>query len=737
MSTYQEQISTLRGQISSLTALVNGTRYQGKLYAFVGSHAVFGCKVTSGISDSDFYFGIEGRNASDIQHWNPDFQAPATNYEHYGNIANIYGEAFFMPDQNTVSLNNLGLQVESPPSVGWGRYDVVYAYVNEAGPSIGVAKGTASTAAFINFNSSGLIASGYKEPQSGYNFDPILPRGVLPLARIYLQGGDTGLLPERIVDVRNFQGRLRGEKGEVGMTWRGTWNPALLYGHGDAVFYENVVYVSAAPNNVANSPALPENAPWWDKILSNSQGDAIAAANSASEALGYKNEALTSKVSAKASQDASEASRALSDTARIASETAETNAAASAAASLVSETNAASSATEASASEAAALAYKNTTYEYKLVAEAATVNAVAVNADKVAADASRDAAALSAVAALASELAAQASEDASLASQNAAANSQDAAAVSAAASELSASHSLASENAASASETAAAESELAAATSEGAAATSQAAASASQAAALASQNAAAASEVAASNSEAQALASKNAALVSELAALAYKNSAGNSQAAAAASEVAALASENAAAASEAAALGSKNAAAASEATALAHKNASSSSAAAAFASQQASSASEAAALASEGAAATSAAAAVSSQANALASELLASEWAEKTGAEVAPGQYSAKHWALTAAAASSGAMTYIGVWDASNGVYPPTPSNGYFYKISVAGTIEGVDFLPQDMILFNGTFWDKIDNTETDLQPTIDALRAEIRVAKALAILGL
>lgn len=57
-------------------------------------------------------------------------------------------------------------------------------------------------------------------------------------------------------------------------------------------------------------------------------------------------------------------------------------------------------------------------------------------------------------------------------------------------------------------------------------------------------------------------------------------------------------------------------------------------------------------------------------------------------------------------------MTYKGAWDASGGAYPSTASVGDFYKISVAGTIDGTDYGVNDHMIYNGTGWDRIPNAE-------------------------
>lgn len=85
--------------------------------------------------------------------------------------------------------------------------------------------------------------------------------------------------------------------------------------------------------------------------------------------------------------------------------------------------------------------------------------------------------------------------------------------------------------------------------------------------------------------------------------------------------------------------------------------------------------------------------------------------------------------------AMSNGLVYRGLFDASVGTWPSDPSQGDFYKVSVAGTINGVDLSSGDMLIANkdvtgasaAADWDVIDNTEAadilrwgDLSTAID-----------------
>lgn len=61
-----------------------------------------------------------------------------------------------------------------------------------------------------------------------------------------------------------------------------------------------------------------------------------------------------------------------------------------------------------------------------------------------------------------------------------------------------------------------------------------------------------------------------------------------------------------------------------------------------------------------------------------------------------------------------GGMQYMGVIDASAvAVYPAGAEKGDYYVASVAGTIDGTEFGLGDWMVYNGTNWDKVDNTES------------------------
>lgn len=63
----------------------------------------------------------------------------------------------------------------------------------------------------------------------------------------------------------------------------------------------------------------------------------------------------------------------------------------------------------------------------------------------------------------------------------------------------------------------------------------------------------------------------------------------------------------------------------------------------------------------------------------------------------------------------TGSEIYLGTYDASTGVYPESETlvSGCYYRISVAGTIDGVSYNVNDKLCWNGTVWQKIAQTES------------------------
>jgi len=199
-------------QLVELRAYVHGKYPSGKLYAMIGNHCVYGCKVTEGFSASDMLLALDGQAAGDESHLNPDIEDPPTRYEHYPNMALVYGEVFLKKNVNKTTEEDDSLLLgDAPGTSGYGRYDVIYLYMGHAGPGIGILQGTASTECYNDFQANGLEQGAY--PQT---YDPTgLPAGVMVVARVYVQYGDTGIGNARIADLRTFTGRIHSDVMEL------------------------------------------------------------------------------------------------------------------------------------------------------------------------------------------------------------------------------------------------------------------------------------------------------------------------------------------------------------------------------------------------------------------------------------------------------------------------------------------------------------------------------------------
>lgn len=204
MTTIPQQIQALNNNITSLRAMVNGFRDPGKFYAMLGDLCIYGCKITQGTSASDMYLALDGEASGDESRLNPDVETTPLRHEEYPNIALIYGEVFEMSNVNKSDESDESLLLDDAPgTAGYGRYDIIYAYVGKAGPAVSILTGAASAAVKTAFDGTGLDSGVYPS-----TYDPALPKGTLPLARVYVEVGDTGIANARIYDLRPFNGRV-------------------------------------------------------------------------------------------------------------------------------------------------------------------------------------------------------------------------------------------------------------------------------------------------------------------------------------------------------------------------------------------------------------------------------------------------------------------------------------------------------------------------------------------------
>jgi len=255
-------LETTRKQLLSLKSLVHGKSPEGIIYPVTGNFVRFGCKITEGFSDADMILALDGQATGDEDHLNPDISsAPPTRPEHYPNIAYVFGRAFLKENVNDEEYEDSSLLLDDAPgSSGYGRHDIVYIFVDQSGPSIGIATGTASTDCYDAFHAGDLEDGEY--PQA---YDPTgLPEGVYVIARVYVEYGDTGIADERIADLRSFSGYLQGEKGDTGLDWKDAWGSGESYSVDDAVGHQGKAYICTS----VHSNHEPPNETYWDLLAS-------------------------------------------------------------------------------------------------------------------------------------------------------------------------------------------------------------------------------------------------------------------------------------------------------------------------------------------------------------------------------------------------------------------------------------------------------------------------------------
>lgn len=59
-----------------------------------------------------------------------------------------------------------------------------------------------------------------------------------------------------------------------------------------------------------------------------------------------------------------------------------------------------------------------------------------------------------------------------------------------------------------------------------------------------------------------------------------------------------------------------------------------------------------------------------------------------------------------------GQLQYQGIYDVSTNVYPSDTTKGHYYIASTNGVINTIDYKIGDWLVYNGTTWDKVDNTD-------------------------
>jgi len=202
MANTTEQIAGLGRRVDGLQSAITGLRPHPGILAAVGPVIHWGCRVTQGSSAADLIIALESQAAGDELNHNPLIETSPLYAAQYGNISTTIG--------GPVYTSNLSAIMESAPGDGLGRYDIAYIALGPSGPIFGILTGTPSIGVKGAFDIGGLITTPYDSAT-----DAAIPVGAMAVARIYIEGTDTGIGNARIADLRNFEGRLKG----AAITW--------------------------------------------------------------------------------------------------------------------------------------------------------------------------------------------------------------------------------------------------------------------------------------------------------------------------------------------------------------------------------------------------------------------------------------------------------------------------------------------------------------------------------------
>lgn len=191
MPSTNEQIQLLNQRVNAIDSRLLAINPNHLFMALLGKYVRFGCKVTEGTDATDMIVALEGQASGDSANLNPLLSAtPGFGYE-YGNLASTPGGMFAKQDTTAT--------VAAVPATGDGRYDIAYIYAGKDGTGFAIQEGAASAAVKTDFDANGLDTEAYP---SSSGFDPSMPVGGVPVARIYVEDDVTGIPDARIADIR-------------------------------------------------------------------------------------------------------------------------------------------------------------------------------------------------------------------------------------------------------------------------------------------------------------------------------------------------------------------------------------------------------------------------------------------------------------------------------------------------------------------------------------------------------
>jgi hypothetical protein len=204
MDNLSAQNAAIRQRLTTLEARQISGNTNTIVAVALGTQVITGCKVMAG---GGMVVELQGQATGDEAHWNPlitDPPIPSRAYT-YGNTASLLDGPFVSADQSAT--------VGTVPATGLGRYDIAFIYTGASGAGFQIASGTPGAPVKTAFDADGLDTELYP---SSSGFDPDLPIGAFPVARIYVENDEAAIINARIADIRVIFDRDQGPVGPEG-----------------------------------------------------------------------------------------------------------------------------------------------------------------------------------------------------------------------------------------------------------------------------------------------------------------------------------------------------------------------------------------------------------------------------------------------------------------------------------------------------------------------------------------
>lgn len=195
MATGSERLSIIDAKLAGLQTRLISLTPNDIMFSALGEYVQFGCLVKQGESTNDYEVLLTGQDPGDTDFQNPYGSDTPTRGFQYWNIAS--------GKDGAIRLGETTATVSNPPATGTARYDIAYIYVGPSGSGFAIKEGTPSVACKDDFDTYGLDINAY-----GSGYDPVLPLGAMPVARIYVEDVYTGIQNARIADIRPFTSNL-------------------------------------------------------------------------------------------------------------------------------------------------------------------------------------------------------------------------------------------------------------------------------------------------------------------------------------------------------------------------------------------------------------------------------------------------------------------------------------------------------------------------------------------------